>query len=315
MHCLALSALMSFPDAVAEKAMFRAYPKRIEALAVSPCGKYAACANLGYGEIHVWSIAAGKYEYSLGLKGERVGSLSFSPDGKYLAACSYKEPTRIWDLKEKKVVHRLLDGVLGGIRVAYSPDGSTIVTGEHDLSLNFWNPKTGRLTASLGSMEPIRSLAFAPDGKTLAVGGTRGGVQFWDVKKRSLIAHLPGYDLPVTSLAFHPKEPIVVSGGTDGKLKATLIVWNVTQKKEIKRIKVNAQMGAGVHDLCFLPDGRVASVGVSPMGAIYDLSGKAEPVLFANFLAVGRHVAATPDGKLLVTGAGDGYCKVWEVPK
>src|SRR5205085_1821381 len=60
-------------------------------------------------------------------------------------------------------------------RLAYSPDGKTIVTTGNDLTVRLWDAASGQLRATLPGM----AFAFGPGGG-LVTASFDGQVRFWD---------------------------------------------------------------------------------------------------------------------------------------
>jgi WD40 repeat protein len=65
-------------------------------------------------------------------------------------------------------------------RLAFSPDGKTLISGHENGRVVFWAVPSGRRLLTLDTLGyGINSLAFSPDGTTLAVGDGQGMVRLW----------------------------------------------------------------------------------------------------------------------------------------
>ena len=100
-----------------------------------------------------------------------LGAVSFSPDGKRLAAGSDDSVVRIWDVTTEK---RLAE--FPSCRNAvFTADGGRLATGGTDHSLRLWNIADQSLIRRLGMHRgKIRSLALSNHGKWLASGSDDG---------------------------------------------------------------------------------------------------------------------------------------------
>jgi WD40 repeat protein len=75
------------------------------------------------GKVFIWNAATGVVVHTLPGDGEFVWGLAFSPDGRRLAAASWKE-VKLWDLTKPSEAARTLGGLAGTINgLAFSPDG------------------------------------------------------------------------------------------------------------------------------------------------------------------------------------------------
>ncbi len=78
--------------------------------------------------------------------------------------------------------------------MAFSPDGTQLVSGSYDATVRLWDIATGKETATLrGHSLPVISVAFSPDGTRLASGSSDGTVRLWDVVSGSETARLSGH--------------------------------------------------------------------------------------------------------------------------
>jgi WD40 repeat protein len=111
-----------------------------------------------------------------------VRGVAFSPDGKFVAAAAAWS-VQVWALKGGNLRHTLRghkDVVWG---VAYSLDGTRIVSGSEDGSVKVWDAASGTEVRSYDwGIGKVRAIAFAPDGLTAAAAGD-GAVAVWDAEE------------------------------------------------------------------------------------------------------------------------------------
>ena len=79
------------------------------------------------------------------LKGRRVLSAAFSPDGKRIVTASSDKTARLWDAETGKPIGEPLKGHEAEVRsAAFSPDGKRIVTASWDKTARLWDAETGK---------------------------------------------------------------------------------------------------------------------------------------------------------------------------
>jgi WD40 repeat protein len=109
-----------------------------------------------------------------GTEGSEVGlarSVTFSPDGRWLAAASQDRTVRVWDATNGQQIHKLDGHGLKASCVAFSPAGQLLVSGDWRGTVRIWDAQTGRLLRELtGHKHPVGALAFSPNGGRLAAG-------------------------------------------------------------------------------------------------------------------------------------------------
>ncbi|ODN73143.1 hypothetical protein L202_07709 [Cryptococcus amylolentus CBS 6039] len=136
-------------------------------------------------EIKVWDLRTCTILFTLRGHTDTIASLSLSPNGHYLASYSLDSVLIIYDVRpfcqDPTRVYRTLSGAPAGfeqalIRVAWT---------RHD------------------------------GGQRIAVGGGDRTVTVWEVETGKIVYKLPGHKGTVTGVAFHPKEPIILTGSKD----------------------------------------------------------------------------------------------------
>jgi WD40 repeat protein len=190
--------------------------KSCSGISVSPCSKFAAVcygtrasAPHSGGTIEILEVPNGKLVRKINGSRADIGSLCYSPDGRYIAgaetdasgitADSYEPPAgmvTIWDAESGAVVRNITCPGMSPGSVQYSPDGKVIAVLlrpvkiyalndklKLDLTVALYDPTTGEPTALLPGRlaEGNCSGSFSPDSSLLAVVGDET-VNIWQVK-------------------------------------------------------------------------------------------------------------------------------------
>jgi WD40 repeat protein len=98
-------------------------------------------------------------------------SVSFSPDGKYLAAGDDNGKVELWNVTPLKLIAVMGRHAARVKSVAFSPDGNQVVSSSDDKTIALWNVGSRSLATRIGThVAPVRSVAFSPDGKHIVSG-------------------------------------------------------------------------------------------------------------------------------------------------
>jgi WD40 repeat protein len=142
----------------------------VESLAFHPDGQRLAVGGIDWlatggsnGAIAVWNIP-GRFEEASHFDG--TTALAVHPSGQRIAFVTLEHTLGLWDLASQQVVQEFLGHDAPLTCVAYSPDGTMLVSGSEDRTLRAWS-EDGSQLAHLELDSIPTAVAFAADGKLL----------------------------------------------------------------------------------------------------------------------------------------------------
>ena len=190
--------------------------------------------------------------------------------------------------------------------VAYSPDGTMLVSGAGDGTVKLWDVATKENIVTFeGHTDRVSSVAFSPGGTTLASGGG-DGIKLWDVSTRRNIATLEGQK--VSSVTFSPDGTMLASGSSSRIVK----LWDISTRRNIATFEGHTST---VHSVTFSSDGITLASGSSDGTVkLWDVATKENIATFEGHKSGVLSVAYSPNGTTLASGAGENKTvKLWDI--
>ena len=176
---------------------------------------------------------------------EPVYSVTFTPDGKYLATGSFDNTIKLWELATGKEA-KTYGGPSGHQKmvmcVAISPDGQLLASGSIDNTLKVWDIPLSAPSKLLPATDAVHAVALSPDGTKLAYGSKDGQVKLVNAADSKELFKLEGHAGPVTGIAFSPNGQTLASNGVD----KTLRIWNVANGQLLGTVTAHSAAATAV---------------------------------------------------------------------
>jgi WD40 repeat protein len=291
-------------------------------VAVSP-DKSAVAASRG-NEIHVYDAGSGAHVRALtdpqlatpdkkSLRAAHlslVESLSYSPDGRYLASGSFQEVI-LWDAQTGLLRRRLNGFADRVVALAFSADGKLLATGggvpTADGEIKVFEVAGGKQVLEIknGHSDTVFGVSFSPDGKVLASCGADKFVKTFEIPSGKFLKAFEGHTHHVLGVGWKADGKLLASCGADNVVK----VWDFEKGEQVRTIPGHGKQITGLVFLGKTPQFATCSGDQTVRFWNVDNGGNTR-----NFSAPNDYlyaVAVSPDGSVVAAGGQEGVVRLY----
>ncbi len=235
-----------------------------------------------------------------------VKNLAFSHDSNTIAITTKDGAVIIYSLTSQKTLTPLAPPVAAWAIQFHPTDTRLAIANEWGLKLEVRDLETGKVIQSIPHSDTIYNLAWHPDGRRLATACADSRVYIWDISTGNQLAMLSGHSREVVAVAFSHAGDLLASYSWDGNVR----LWDTLAARPLISTPSTggfAHLTADDHWLACLADG--------PSLALMEVATAHECRLLHWSSERGKgpsNCDFSPDGKLLVSGHGDGV-HLWDV--
>jgi len=255
--------------------------------------------------VHVWSVADESNRRSFGIPGHRMHTLSFSPDGDYLAATRHNF-IKMFNVTTGRVGTQYYPS-RGASATQFTAEGNEAVSVGGDDRVYTWSlVRQAPLRVLGGHGDGVRSVAFAPDGRRLTSSSYDKTIRIWDLATGEELAVLRGHGEAVAAVMFSPDGTKMVSVSDD----KTIRVWDSQTGSELETLTGHT---GRVISLAFSQCGRFIATGsFDGTARIWDI-GSTEEIARLECSNHVKGLVFTANDRRLITATADGNVVEWDI--
>lgn len=189
--------------------------------------------------------------------------------------------------------------------VAFSPDGSLLVSASHDKTIRLWNPDTGQEVQKLrGHDSTALALTFSHDG-LLASAFYDGCIGLWNLDTGQEVQTLARHAGAVGTISFSRDGLLLASGSYD----TTIRLWNPSTGQEVRILKGHIDE---VTTLCFSQDSSLLASGSSDRTIrLWNPSTGQEIRTLKGHISTVSILRFSQDSSLLASGSSHRTIRLW----
>jgi WD40 repeat protein len=256
-----------------------------------------------------------------------INTITFSHDGRYLAAGNKKGNVTIWDAKTFELFREIRDAEDGGAFVAFSPCDSTLAVGYGSGMIRLWDYSVNGTDVWLGiphdhypdeqkvwtDSEAGCDVAFSSDGRYIAkYGAGTGQFEVWEVKSLELVAsHQNSFGATgLDTLTFVSGTNLVFSS----HMNKRPVLWDF--ESDSTHFPVDDIAGQRIVQGVFSANGELmVTAGLDHSVRLWEISGTLfhERARLLGHRSEVRSVSMSSDGSTVVSGGQDRDVLLWTV--
>lgn len=238
---------------------------------------------------------------------ERVNSVEFSADGRWLVSASADQTAQVWDLTSGERLTQPLKHEAAVLHASFSPDSSRVVTASADGTARLWETSTGQpIGPPWTHRGRVLRARFNAKGDRVVTASADGTARIWNALTGEAVTPPIEHQSAVIDAVFSPdgRRLATASSGDYGR------VWDAATGQAITPALPHA---GPLTSVAFAPDGtRVVTASQDGTARLWDAAtGTALASPLKHNGPVSRAIFS-PEGGRVVTAGLDNTARLWD---
>ena len=293
--------------------MARGHTSFIEDLCFSPDGaQFATCAMDGTVRVHDAGDGSEETCFELGSRNLTVGSVDWSPDGKWIVAGDDEGFLHAFDAVERTLAWKR-KGHWGNVRVVrFAPEGGYGASvGEHG-AIRLWDPASPETWRNEQTRHgsTVNALAVTPDGERVISVSDDQSVRVWDAATDRLLHVLRGHEDDITCVAIAPDGMWALTGAECLEPTKNVLRWDLTDPGEST---APIEHDVLIYAVAITPDGRRMVTTGGRFLRLWNAAGGTPVWTARGHASFTTALAMDPLGRFVVSGNHDTTARIWSL--
>ncbi|TEB18876.1 WD40 repeat-like protein [Coprinellus micaceus] len=192
------------------------------------------------------------------------------------------------------------------LSVAVSADGTWLISGSLDKTIQVWDTSTGKQLGVLEGTVPVKSVAISADGAYIVSGSVDKLVRVWDGATGQELKVLQGHTGWVYAVAISTDVTHIVSGSEDQLIR----IWDMASSKELRVLEGHT---GEVRSVTISSDGASIVSGSGDMSVrIWDMATGGQLKVLKGHTSTVNSVAISNDMTCIVSGSNNHSIRIWD---
>ncbi|ANB12817.1 Cdh1p [Sugiyamaella lignohabitans] len=261
--------------------------------------------------VYLWNAQSGQVDSLCTLNDERITSLSWITHGPHLAVGTSSGAVQIWDTQNCKRIRKMTGHLARASALSWNEH--ILTSGSQDRTILHRDVRVADhyVTRLSGHRQEVCGLRWNVEENLLASGGNDNKLMVWDGLNTEPLHKFQAHEAAIKAISWSPHQRgLLASGG--GTADRKIRFWNTQTGSLLNEIDTGSQV-------CNLAWSKNSNEIVSTHGfsqnqiMIWKYPSMQQVAALTGHTYRVLYLALSPDGKTIVTGAGDETLRFWNI--